>query len=633
MSDTNRSPDSRLLSCPMPPLLTAVVGIVVSLLGLGFVRGIEGKVAWNEFCRSSSECAAAIRHEVTRDLLFLEAARGLFQASHDVTRDEFHSFCSLFLAKVPETRAWAWAPRVQDSQRQECEERTRQAGFPGFRFRQRDAGGTLVSATPRDEYFPVFYSVPLQVNEGVLGFDLASEPTRRAAMHQSCDTGELILTSPLALVLPTGHREGILAFMPVYAGPDCRSVAERRAALKGFVVNVFCVDRAVEVALASFRLENLRLEILDQTDPARPKRVFRRRQPAGAAQRGDGSTWSASFDLGGRRWEIHTAALAPFFAQRRTWQPWGVLVAGLLLTGVAVTRQRRSVRRTAEVEQLVAQRTRQLEQSEQKFRSINQALCEAIREAEAANNAKTQFLTNMSHELRTPLHGILSYAQFGRKEAATADRDELFEFFRLIEKSGHTLLDLVNDLLDLSKLESGRFELNWVTVDLVDLATAAAAELRPLAAQRQLRLTLDVAELETRITADPSRLMQVLRNLLSNAVKFSPPGTAIEIQIGQRDGQLALAVCDRGLGIPEGEIEAIFDKFIQSSKTRTGAGGSGLGLAICRQIIEAHGGRIWAENRDGGGAVLVFVLPGLPAAPPAATDAVPLAADGQPVGA
>jgi len=255
--------------------------------------------------------------------------------------------------------------------------------------------------------------------------------------------------------------------------------------------------------------------------------------------------------------------------------------------------------------------------------SANQALRDAKHAAEAANEAKSQFLTNMSHELRTPLHGILSFAAFGVKNLAQrqcrqatvetgtgceqTDR-ELQEYFQLIQKSGQMLLNLVNDLLDLAKLESGRMEFQFKPVDLEALVLAAVDELHPLAREHGLAI-------ETRSTsdslafADAARLWQVLRNLLGNAIKFSPPGGHIEIELNGRDDGVEVRVLDQGPGIPEEELEAVFDKFVQSSKTRTGAGGTGLGLAICREILDAHHGRIWAENRPSGGAILTFLVP------------------------
>jgi PAS domain S-box-containing protein len=237
---------------------------------------------------------------------------------------------------------------------------------------------------------------------------------------------------------------------------------------------------------------------------------------------------------------------------------------------------------------------------------------EIIRAKEAAESgarAKSEFLANMSHEIRTPMHAILSYARFGEKEAQTAEREELLEYFRNIHESGRSLLELLNDLLDLARLESGRARFERGEVDLAAVVDSAVDEFTPLARERQLRIDADAVEDLPPVWADRLKMLQVLRNLLSNAAKFSPAGGVIEVRAGRHDGSVRVSVADRGIGIPEGELELVFDKFVQSSKTKSGAGGTGLGLAICREILTAYGGRIWAQNRDGGGAQFTFELP------------------------
>ena len=134
-------------------------------------------------------------------------------------------------------------------------------------------------------------------------------------------------------------------------------------------------------------------------------------------------------------------------------------------------------------------------------------------------------------------------------------------------------------------------------------------EFESLCDHRKLKIVCRKPDFEPMAPVDYDKISQVFRNLLSNAVKFSPDRELIEIEIAQNDGWLTVSVCDNGVGIPEDELETVFDKFIQSSKTRTGAGGTGLGLAICREIINAHNGRIWAENRPQGGARFSFEIP------------------------
>ena len=242
--------------------------------------------------------------------------------------------------------------------------------------------------------------------------------------------------------------------------------------------------------------------------------------------------------------------------------------------------------------------------------------------AELSNQAKSSFLANMSHELRTPMHAILSFSDFGLSRIETASREKLSSYFSNIHESGNRLLSLLNDLLDLSKLEAGRMEFAIQQNDLRSVINTCCSELDAKLAERNLNLEIEIPPHLGPALFDPIRIGQVMTNLLSNAIKFSPEGGLIRIlvshdtlRIGKRENDtedtpaLRVAVMDQGIGIPEDELESIFDKFIQSSKTRSGAGGTGLGLAICKEIIEGHNGVIWAESVKGAGATLSFVIP------------------------
>ncbi|MCC7140585.1 MAG: sensor histidine kinase [Candidatus Eisenbacteria bacterium] len=250
-------------------------------------------------------------------------------------------------------------------------------------------------------------------------------------------------------------------------------------------------------------------------------------------------------------------------------------------------------------------------------RGLEEAM-EEIRQArdsaESSARAKSEFLANTSHELRTPMHGILSYARFGLREYAEAERDELREYFQNIMDCGSGLLRLLNDLLDLAKLEAGRMNFERSTVSIFEVVNGIRLELEPWARERRVSLEMGPEDEACFAHVDPSRVGQVTRNLLSNAIKFSPEGAAIELSLEPLGDLVVVSVRDYGPGVPEEELRLVFDKFTQSSKTKSGAGGTGLGLAIAREIVQAHGGRIWCENVDGGGAAFRFSLP-LTAAP------------------
>ncbi|MEO6277296.1 PAS domain-containing sensor histidine kinase [Roseateles sp.] len=243
------------------------------------------------------------------------------------------------------------------------------------------------------------------------------------------------------------------------------------------------------------------------------------------------------------------------------------------------------------------------------FREAERATRAARDTALEASRAKSDFIANVSHELRTPLQSILGFAEIGALRARQDLR--LAELFADVHRAGQRMLSLVNDLLDLSKIERGAEPLQLQRLDLRPLAAELARELGPLLAARGLALRTALGDAPLIVRGDPLRLQQLLRNLLANAIRFSPPGGRIELSAGHDDaGDVRAAVADHGPGIPPDELESIFEAFVQSSATKNAAGGTGLGLAICRRIAQAHGGRIWADNRADGGAVISLVLPG-----------------------
>jgi len=265
----------------------------------------------------------------------------------------------------------------------------------------------------------------------------------------------------------------------------------------------------------------------------------------------------------------------------------------------------------------------ELRQHRDHLRELVEARTREMREAkeaaERASRAKSEFLANMSHELRTPMHAILSFAQLGIDKAAAgaADAHRLQEYFGRIDQSGSRLLALLDDLLDLARLEAGRMRYEFAEQDVAALAAAAIQELTPLAGAAHVQLGLETHGALPRLRCDATRLGQVLRNLLDNAVKFTPPGGRVWVELstaavpehGLPGAALLLRVLDTGVGIPASELDSIFEKFAQSSRTRSSAGGTGLGLPICRDIVRAHQGAIWAEGRVPVGSCFTVALP------------------------
>lgn len=235
--------------------------------------------------------------------------------------------------------------------------------------------------------------------------------------------------------------------------------------------------------------------------------------------------------------------------------------------------------------------------------------------AEKADAIKSEFLANMSHELRTPMHGILSFASFGLKKFSDAPREKLGDYFAHIDISARRMILLLNDLLDLAKLESGKMNISYASYNLEKTINDCIYEQQARLTERNINVDYNYAVKNANAEFDAVRIAQVVTNLLSNAIKFSPVGGMIHIKLehakmpNNGTNGFLFSMRDEGEGIPEDQLEAVFDKFIQSGMPHSNMKGTGLGLAISKEIIENHGGRIWAEQALEGGACLSFIIP------------------------
>ncbi|CAN5492252.1 hypothetical protein BH10PSE5_BH10PSE5_00160 [soil metagenome] len=242
-----------------------------------------------------------------------------------------------------------------------------------------------------------------------------------------------------------------------------------------------------------------------------------------------------------------------------------------------------------------------------KRKEAERALLQAKEDAETANRAKSAFLATMSHEIRTPLNGVLGMAQaMAADELSTVQRDRL----DVVRQSGETLLHILNDVLDLSKIEAGKLELEEAEFDISDLARGAHAAFTAIANKKGLSFDLAV-ESEARgvYVGDSTRVRQILYNLVSNALKFTECGE-VRVCVARTDDGLRLSVADTGIGIPPERLANLFQKFEQADASTTRRyGGTGLGLAICRELAQLMGGAIRAESAPGGGTTFTVTLP------------------------
>jgi signal transduction histidine kinase/DNA-binding response OmpR family regulator len=268
-------------------------------------------------------------------------------------------------------------------------------------------------------------------------------------------------------------------------------------------------------------------------------------------------------------------------------------------------------------------------QNAQLFREIN----EKSRQVEVASRHKSEFLASMSHELRTPLNAVIGFSEVLLEGMFGELNEKQCEYLKDIRDSGRHLLELLNEILDLSKIEAGRMELEPGSFSLATALEGGLTMVRDRAVQHGISLSLEVDPGVDLIVADELRIKQVILNVLTNAVKFTPDGGRVDVEARPLGDQVEVTVRDTGIGIPEQDHARIFESFQQGGRGAKSEEGTGLGLTLSRRIVELHGGSIWVRSAVGEGSTFGFTIPVRSAAPGTVAPAAPALEPAQPGGA
>jgi signal transduction histidine kinase len=310
------------------------------------------------------------------------------------------------------------------------------------------------------------------------------------------------------------------------------------------------------------------------------------------------------------------AVLVSLFLARKVVTPIRTLQVGAAQIGAGALEYRIDIRSNDELETLAQEfnhMAAQLQESyaslEQKVEARTRELAEKGHQLELASQHKSQFLANMSHELRTPMNAILGYTELIMDHIYGEVPEKISEVLERVQQSGHHLLDLINDVLDISKMEAGQLTLALNDYSLAEVVQTVFSAVESLAVEKGLALTVALPDDLPLGKGDERRLAQVLLNLLGNAIKFTEVGE-VQVRATAADGAFTVAVSDTGPGISEADQQKIFEAFQQADSSITRKkGGTGLGLSIVKRIIEMHGGRVWVESRLGKGSTFWFTLP------------------------
>jgi signal transduction histidine kinase/integral membrane sensor domain MASE1 len=590
---------------PLALVFALVVGLFVFVSAREEARLQDTFAAWTE------EFAGAVRADVDDDLDALYSIESFFSSSDRVTRPDFDSFTTRLLAHLKGVQGMSWVAPVSDAQRAAVEQEMRADGEPGFEIREQDAAGNLLRAAPRPRYAPVTYMVPMAGNERAVGFDIESESVRREALHRARDGGAPAATGRINLVQDPQKLPGLLVFLPVYErGAPHDTPAERQAALHGYAAAVFRVEDMLRVAVARAAAHGLEVRVVDRTRASPPLLLW-----GAEAETAPGARDLVAvlpIDVAGRAWEAELRLPGSYLEAHRSWQTWTLLAGGMLFTGLLGIFLLVIAGRGARIESLVEARTAELQR-------VNRELTRAVtrsgqleldsrkraEELAAINKELEQFNYVVSHDLQAPLRNIDSFSALIERRYAAPLAGEGLEFIGFIRSCAADMRRLIEDLLQLSRVNARSAEM--APVATADALRAAVDLLRSDIAAAGARI--DEGRLPA-VHGDQRLLTQLFQNLVANAIKFRRPGVAPVVSVGAEAvaGEWLFRVADNGIGIAEADLPKLFQVFKRLHAAEQYPG-TGIGLALCRKIVQLHGGQIWVESQSGVGTTFLFTMP------------------------
>ncbi|WP_166114006.1 CHASE domain-containing protein [Pseudoalteromonas sp. Z9A5] len=523
----------------------------------------------------------AVQNAINQKLDGITAHLGLlatyFASSDDVNFREFKQFTSKQLDYSQEILAFEWIPYVPANKRTNFEVRENTAPDKPFYIKEKSLDGSWQPVGARSNYFPVKYVYPLEGNEDVLGFDLASSKVRGAALSKAKELNELALSEPINLVQNTSEK-GVLFLYPVFGESSTEDD------FQGFVAAIVSLKRLSQTLL--FDHNNLiSASFFDTT-------TLEKKQPIYIADTDNSQMLFKQYQLliGKRMWQVELYE-PPV---RTPWlMYWLAQIVGMLFVWLLITFLISVTGTNIQIRKQVAKQTHTLRKEKQK--------------ADEASYIKGQFLANMSHEVRTPINGIkglhyLALQQNNWQQART--------YIEQADGALGVLLRVLNDVLDFSKMEAGKLDLMQEPINVGNLVDEMTNLIQFEADVKSLNLQLDYDKTTNLVIySDPIRLKQVLLNLLNNAVKFTSKGD-VTLKVWQSQKMTYFSVNDTGIGINAAAQKKLFKPFSQAdSSTSRQYGGTGLGLSICKKLVELMGGAIDLASHEGKGSTFTFSLP------------------------
>ncbi len=588
------------------PLLASSI-----LLGLG-IRQIQD---WDQeredsaFRLHAEATSNAMRLRLNAYLAALESMRGIYDASDSVERDEFRRASTSWLRQLPGTQALGWTEKLGIGRLETFEMLQRAEGVTGYRVF--DQPGRVAAQGP--DLAAIRFIEPLDGNEAALGLNILSVPLARQTYQQAILSNQPAASPGMRLTQEKGNQLGVVIYRAVYRSPTVLA-SDRNATAMGVVFLALRIDDAL-VAVLKDMPPFMQACLLDRSESKGEPLFLGGTSGCGRnAKTPSPHSVVVPLSFAQREWSLHMWAVGPVPSVGGRATAWLFAIGGV---GFAAALGTLLLMVTGHAERMTA--------------AIDDARLQRAA-AESANQAKSDFLSRMSHELRTPLNAILGFAQVMGLDRRPPLSDAQNHRLQQIQQAGWHLLDMIDDVLDLSRIDAGTLKLTAVRLPLPPLLDATRQLVDDLARQKQVSLTIDgTLPAGWGVLADETRLKQVLTNLLSNAVKYNRPGGSVHVQAAllrhksSEPPTVNIVVTDTGLGMTEAQLAQLFQPFNRLGREKNTPDGTGIGLVISRHLALLMNGQLEASSREGSGSTFTLSLPAtqLASEPPAAPPAPP----------
>lgn len=710
----------------LPAGLILIVGLIISFSLYGYLIESEKRIAAENFKRAATERINKIQDKIKNKLTVIKSIVAFYNGSSHVSNKEFHTFIEHVSKNGDSIQTIKWIPAISYDKRRDYVDSIQKGGFPSFRIMEKNKQGKKVIAGKREVYYPVYYVVPYEGNEGAHGFDLGKNPIRLAALNKARDSAEVVTTGLIKLEQLKEKNEGVLVFSPVYTKKlTSNTIDERRQNLQGFILAVFRLSNLVSGIYTTskntmeIKAAGIDIYLYDESDKDNLLYVHHSRSRAKETaplltleQAHNGIYVSHSFAVGGRTWTLVLKPISILFSKSSSGLAILLLVISILMTLLAAFYFISIARRTKLIETEVEQRTHDLNEAleissnkEQRIRAIvdnsgdgvitlseDGVICTVnpafenifgyskedivdevfnkflpgidneliknidfeklkhksktyemsglrkngddvlleltissviiagkkmfiiiihnVTERKEAEKMKQGFISTVSHELRTPMtsiKGSLSLLISGAVCEIPAPARTMLD---VAYNNSERLIRLINDILDVDKMLSGKMTYTMKSQDLLVVLKHSIESNIGYIEKKGINLILKTDLTHANVIADSDRMMQVVTNLLSNAAKFSTEGADIIVGLEYDNNQYRVSVTDAGKGIPEKFRDKIFERFSQvDSSDSKQIYGTGLGLAISKSIIIEHNGTIDYDSIEGEGTTFYFYIP------------------------